>query len=260
MARSTARAAARPAVARPGPNGALRAPLTREKVVRAAIELADRGGIDALSMRKLAEELGVEAMSLYHHVANKDDLLGGMLDAVIGEMDLPATSGTRGTRGKGAKGVSWQEAIRRGAIAYRSTLRQHPWARSVLSTPVSMRPARMRVMDWLLRHLREAGFSPELTFHAYHALDSHIIGSAAWAAGYSAFAQDRRAADMAEAAMRELPMAELVYLAEHIRQHVEGFGSGTSQFEFGLDLLLDGLERLRDQERAPRTPSAGIAT
>jgi len=105
-------------------------------------------------------------------------------------------------------------------------------------------------MDWLMRQLREGGFSAELTYHAYHALDSHIIGSAAWAAGYAAFGADRKAADLAEAAMRSLPMDELPYLAEHMRQHMEGFGKGTSQFEFGLDLLLDGLERLRNNERA----------
>ena len=248
--------AGRPVVGRATANGELRAPLTREKVVRAAIELADKGGIEGLSMRKLAEELGVEAMSLYHHVANKEDLLGGMVDAVLGEMDLPSggpmggASGTPkgGKRRGAAKGLGWKEAIRRGAISYRTTLREHPWARSVLSTPASVRQARMRVMDWLLRELREGGFSAELTYHAYHALDSHIIGSAAWAAGYASFALDRKAADLAAAAMKQLPMDEMPYLAEHMRQHVQGFGKGTSQFEFGLDLVLDGLERLRQKE------------
>ena len=105
-------------------------------------------------------------------------------------------------------------------------------------------------MDWLMRQLREGGFSAELTYHAYHALDSHIIGSAAWAAGYAAFAANRKETELAVAAMRALPMDEMPYLVEHMRQHMEGFGKGTSQFEFGLDLLLDGLERLRNNERA----------
>jgi AcrR family transcriptional regulator len=198
--------------------------------------------MEALSMRRLAEALEVEAMSLYHHVANKDDLLGGMIDVVIGGLDLPAAPSEAG---ESRRGVGWKDAVRRGAISYRRALREHPWARSVLSTPASMRPSRIRVMDWLLKQLREGGFSAELTYHAYHAIDSHIIGSAAWAAGYAAFARDKRAEELARNAMKELPMDQLPYLAEHMRQHMEGFGSGTSQFEFGLDLLLDGLERLR---------------
>ena len=186
-------------------------------------------------------------MSLYHHVANKGDLLAGMVDVVMREIDLPSGGATVAKGGESKRVVGWKEAIRRGAVSYRAMLRQHPWARSVLSTPASVGAARMRVMEWLLRQLREGGFSAELTYHAYHALDSHIIGSAAWAAGYAAFAADRKEAELAMAAVREIPMDQMPYLKEHFKQHREGFGKGTSQFEFGLDLILDGLERMRDE-------------
>ena len=208
-------------------------------MLRAAIELADRDGIEALSMRKLAEELGVEAMSLYYYAANKDDILAGMLEVVMGEIEMPPS---------GPGGAGWKAAIRTGAISFHDALRKHPWARGLMLSPKTLRPWRVSFMEFLLARLHEGGFSPELTYDAYHALDSHLIGSTAWEAGYASFARNNNVADLAKSFLAELPLDKLPNAAEHVRQHMEGFGKGRSQFEFGLDLILDGLERMRDEE------------
>jgi AcrR family transcriptional regulator len=213
--------------------------LSKERVLQAAVALADRDGIEALSMRKLAEELGVEAMSLYYYVANKDDILAGMLELVMEEIETP--SGGPGTQG-------WKEAIRTGAISFHDVLRKHTWARTLMLSPKTLRPWRMRFMEWLLERLQKGGFSADLTYHAYHALDSHLIGSTAWEAGYASFAKNSKMADLAKSFLDEMPLDQLPYVGEHVRQHVEGFGKGKSQFQFGLDLILDGLERMRDAE------------
>ena len=124
-----------------------RAPLTKERVLRAAIELADAGGVEALSMRRLAKELGVEAMSLYNHVANKDAILDGIIDAVVSEIELPPA------------GDDWKAAIRQSAISARNVFVRHRWANNLQMSRQSAGPARLRHMDWMLRTLREAGFS-----------------------------------------------------------------------------------------------------
>ena len=219
-------------------------------MLRAAIALADRDGIEALSMRRLAEEVGVEAMSLYYYVENKDDILAGMLELVMEEIDTPAV---------GSDGLDWKEAIRTGAISFHGVLRKHTWARGLMLSPKTLRPWRMRFMDWLLGALKDAGFSPELTYHAYHALDSHLIGSTAWEAGYAAFARNSKMADLAQHFLREMPIEQMPHVAEHVRQHVEGVGKGTSQFAFGLDLILDGLERMRDEERGAKRSKSRAA-
>lgn len=228
MVRATAKLEAEP-----------RGKLSRERVLRAAIALADRDGIEALSMRKLAEELGVEAMSLYYYVENKDDILAGMLELVMGEIETPAVGGG---------GITWKEGIRMGAVSFHEALRRHGWAQGLLLSPKTLRPWRMRFMDWLLGALREAGLSPKLAYHGYHALDSHLIGSMAWEAGYAAFARNNKMGDLAQRFLREMPLDEIPHVAEHVRQHVDGLGKGTSQFAFGLDLILDGLEQMRDAD------------
>jgi AcrR family transcriptional regulator len=193
------------------------------------MRLADAGGIESITMRKLGRALGVEAMSLYNHVANKDDLLDGIVDIVLDEFELPDA------------GADWEAAIRRTAASAHETLVRHPWACSlVMSRP---RPGRMRYIDALLRCLREAGFSADETFHAYHALDSHILGYTLWELGH---AFDPAKAD--ELAKTFLPQIadEYPYLHEHAEQHFdESRPRGQSGFEFGLDLILDGLKRLR---------------
>jgi len=221
-----------------------RAPLSRERVLNAAIRLADGGGIESLTMRRLARELGVEAMSLYNHVANKGDLVDAMVDLVVSEIELPATSDT------------WDVAVRECAISAHEVLLRHPWSCSLVMSTTSTRiarNARVRYMEWLLGRLREAGFSAELTYHAYHALDSHILGFTLWELGHSGAANavrgDKDFADFAASFVRELRAADYPYLAEHAEQHVAAFGDqGTSEFEFGLDLIPDGLERARAEE------------
>ena len=207
-----------------------RAPLSKERVLLAAIELADDGGIEAVTMRKLAQELGVEAMSVYYYVTNKDDILDGIIDIVVGEIATPPT------------GIGWRAAIRASAISAHQILMCHPWACSLMMMPARVRPARVHYMEALLGCLRGAGFSPWVTLHAYHALDSHILGSTLWEIGYTSGAQS--VGDLATTFLEELRLGEHPFLAEHITQHLEGSSHpDRSDFEFGLDLLLDGLER-----------------
>ncbi len=216
---------------RAGVNTGRRLPLSRERVLRTAIRFADEGGIESLSMRKLAQALGVEAMSLYYYVAKKDDLLDGIVDIVAGEFDLPSG------------GADWQAAVRRSAVSAHDVLMRHPWACSLMMSTTRVSPARMRHMESLLKRLRDAGFSAEMTHHAYHALDSHIIGSTLWQAGYSA---NRDLPDLAKTFVRE-SADEYPYLAEHAKQHItKPTRKVVREFEFGLDLILDGLEKVRD--------------
>ncbi len=211
-----------------------RVPLSRDRVLRAAVELADEGGLESLSMRRLAQQLGVEAMSLYHHVRNKRDLLSGMLEMVYSEILPPSTEG------------DWQSAIRRSAISFHGVLLRHRWACSLLMSSQDASPSRLRYMDSILGRLRGAGFSADLTHHAYHALDSHIVGFTLWLLPFLAIAE--RQPDYAERFMEELPLGELPHLAEHVGVHLAPERTGDiTEFEFGLDLILEGLERRRDR-------------
>ena len=213
------------------PTPAPRAPLRRDRVLQAAIRLADEGGIESLTMRKLGRALGVEAMSLYKHVANKDDVLDGIVDLVEGEIELPSSA------------QDWRAAIRTCAISAHEVLRRHPWAPSLIMA--RFRPARIRYMDWILGRLRGAGFSPQLAYHAYHALDSHILGFTLWEAGHSVDTDDL--ADAVGTFLRELPVDDYPHFAEHVQQHLTEPGlDDVGGFEFELDLILDGLGRLRD--------------
>jgi len=214
--------------------------LSKELVLRTAITLADRDGIDALTMRRLAHELGVEAMSLYYYVANKDELLKGIFDVVAGEIEVPSS------------GPDWKSAIRRSAISFHDALARHRWAASVMiSGPPGVGPAQLRYSDALLRRLRESGLSPELTHHAYHALDSHIVGSTLWAAGISTVMKTKD--DFVQKFIRELPRDEYPDFANHVDQHMTKSvrATGKSEFEFGLDLILDGLEQMHDAASRP---------
>jgi AcrR family transcriptional regulator len=215
-----------------------RVPLSRDRVLRAAISIADQGGLESLSMRKLAQDLGVEAMSVYYYVANKDEILDGILNFVVAEFE-PAASGP-----------DWKAAIRRSAISAHDVLMRHPWACNLMMSVKRVAPARMAYMESLLGRLREAGFSPNMTHHGYHALDSHIIGSTLWQAGYSS---NKDLEDMAKkfvpTALRDYP-----YLAEHAEQHfTKSRSKDVPEFEFGLDLILDGLEKILAR---PATPVA----
>jgi AcrR family transcriptional regulator len=208
-----------------------RLPLSRDRILRAALELVDDGGIESLSMRKLGQALGFEAMSLYNHVANKDDVIDGILDLVLAEGELPSPTG------------DWDGAVRSSAVSVHGALRRHPWAPAVVMAPGRLRPARLRYMDSLLGRLRDAGFSAETTYHAYHVLDGHIFGFSLWEASHSY--GDADASEMLAAFERTITADEYPYLRAHGEQHfAEGPHHDVSAFEFGLDLILDGLKKI----------------
>jgi AcrR family transcriptional regulator len=221
---------------RTDPTAAQRLPLSRERVLEAAISLADEGGIASLTMRKLAQALGVEAMTLYYYAANKDDILDGIVDIVLSEFELPSP------------GSDWKAAIRRAAMSAHDVLVRHPWAATLMLSAIGTSPARQRFMNAILGCLRESGFSADLTDHAYHALDSHITGFTLWAVQVQI--DPEKMPELAESFLREVPADEYPYLVEHVHQHLkERSPDDESEFAFGLDLILDGLQRLRD--RAP---------
>lgn len=213
---------------------ATRAPLSRERVLYAAIALADEGGIESLSMRKLADELGVKAMSLYNHVANKDDLLDGIVDAAWGEIVVP----------KGA--ADWQAGIREIAISAHETLLRHPWAFG-LRMRQRPGPARLRYGESLLGCFRNAGFSKDLTYHAYHIIESYILGYTFQVLSYRNV-NPEQFAGIAASFLRGEFLAEYPHFTEHVQQHMEPERGqdDVSAYELGLDLILAGLEKLRD--------------
>ncbi len=209
-----------------------RTPLHRERVLHAAVALADRSGLDALSMRKLGEAVGVEAMSLYHHVANKDDLLDGMIDVVFSEIDLPSSE------------ADWKTAMRHRAISVRRVLSRHRWAIGLMESRPSPGPATLRHHDAVIGCLRNASFSVELTAHAYSVLDSYIYGFALQERSLP-FDTPDETAELAQVILAQFPADEYPHLAELTTEHVlrPGYDYG-NEFEFGLDLILDGLDRL----------------
>ena len=219
-------------MAKPAPANATRTPLSKERVLQAAIELADEGGIEALSMRRLAKELGVEAMSLYNHVANKDEILDGIVDAVFSEIELPSD------------GADWKSAMRRSAISERDVLLRHRWASSLRMSRQSGGPAQLRRSDWTLRTLREAGFAKELIYHAFHFLEAYIVGATVQQLNFPYSSEE--IAGLAETFLQQLPAGEYPDFVEHVRQHMEPHPGDEGGFELGLDLILDGLERARD--------------
>jgi AcrR family transcriptional regulator len=185
-------------------------------------------------MRRLARELGVEAMSLYTHVANKDDILSGIVDIVANEVEMPPNRG------------NWKAEVRQSAISAHDEFLRHRWACPLMMRTTSPIPSRMRWMEWLLRTLREAGFSPNLTHHAYHTLDSHITGFTLWQVSFP-FETREELVDLAEDFLPKIPADEYPYVIEHAKEHLaEPDPDEPNEFEFGLDLILDGLERMRD--------------
>jgi len=208
-----------------------RTPLSRQRVLGAAVVLADRGGVGSVSMRKLAQELGVEAMSLYHHVAGKDDLLDGMVDVVFGEIELPAGE------------TDWKAAMRRRALSAREALRRHPWATALMESRSTPGPANVRHHDAVLGILRNAGFSVELAAHAYSLLDAYVYGFALQETSLP-FSTPEETAEVAQAIMAGFPAGEYPHLAEIAVEHVlkPGYDYG-NEYAFGLELILDGLDR-----------------
>jgi len=222
-----------------------RTPLSRERVLRAGVALAARDGIESLTMRKLADELGAGAMSLYHYVPNKEDLLDGMVDLVFEEIELPSTDG------------DWRTAMRRRAISTREVLNRHRWAVGVMESRATPGPASFRLHNAVLGCLREGGFSIELTIQAYSVIDAYMYGFAlqektvpfedAEGAAAVASEQARKFAEEAEAQQSAAMAEEFPYLAEVVAGHVAKVGYDFAEaFEYGLDLILDALEQRRD--------------
>jgi AcrR family transcriptional regulator len=206
-------------------------PLTRGKVLRVAVSLADAGGIEALSMRALGRHLGVEAMSLYNHVANKDDLLDGMVDLVIAEIELPTLE------------ADWREAMRARALSARGAFTRHPWAPSLIDSRVSGGPGRLRYFDAVIGALRRAGFTVELAARAFSLIDSYIYGFGRQSLHFASGAGGGIQA--ADAFLQTLPAEAFPYLAEMAATSAANPGyDEAADFAFGLNLILDGLQRV----------------
>ena len=205
--------------------------MNREQVLQAAVALADETGIESLSMRKLGQALGIEAMSLYNHVAGKEALLDGMIDLVFAEIELPT-------------GEDWKKALRGRAISMREALARHRWAVGLMESRTNPGATTLRQHDAVIGCLLAAGFSMELTAHAFAAVDSYVYGFALQEKGLP-FDTPEQTAEMAQAMLAHFPVDEFPHLAAFTREHVmrPGYDFG-AEFEFGLDLLLDGLERL----------------
>jgi AcrR family transcriptional regulator len=205
-------------------------------VLRAAVALADEDGIDSLTMRELGLRLGVEAMSLYNHVANKDDVLDGMVDLVVGEIDLPSDT------------VDWKEAMRRRAVSAQAVFSRHPWASALIDSRESSGLERLRYFEWVIGTLRQAGFTVELAARAFSVLDSYIYGFGRQQLNMSA-GGGGEPEEMAEAFLSAIPADEYPYLREMIVEHAMDSGyDDRADFEFGLGLILDGLQRLLDRD------------
>src|ERR687896_134860 len=223
-------------MSRAEPSTETRAPLSRERVLETAVALADRHGLEWLSMRKLADELGVAAMSLYYYVPNKVDLIDGMIDIVFSEIEPPSLE------------LDWRTAMRRRAVSTRDALNRHRWAVGHMEGRTSHGPANLRLHDAVLGCLRAAGFSIEMTIHAYSVQDAYIYGFALQETDMASETPDDFAAE-AQRQMREYEavLAEYPHLVEVVGGYVAQSGYDyDTEFLFGLDLILDGLDRLRD--------------
>jgi AcrR family transcriptional regulator len=208
--------------------------LSRERVLRAAIAHADAGGLEALSMRTLAEMLDVAPMALYRHVANKDDLIDAMVDVVFGEIGVPSGGG------------DWKTAMRRRAIAVRDALLRHRWAIGLMESRRRPGPANLRHHDAVIGRLRAAGFSVVMAAHAYSLLDSYIYGFALTKMTLP-FETSEEIADVARGMLQPFPVNEYPNLVEFITDHAmkPGYDYG-DEFEYGLDVILDGIEGVRE--------------
>ncbi len=210
-----------------------RVPLTRDRVVRGAMAVADAGGLGSLTIRSLAQELGVRPMSLYHHVANKDEILDAVVDVVFGEIESPEVDDP-----------DWRAALRRSAVSTRRVLARHSWAIPLMESRTRPGPANLRHHDAMIGVLRRGGFTIQLAAHAYALLDSYVYGFALQEAALPFDAGT--APEVTEAILAEFPLAGYPHLAEMARDHVlqPGYDFG-AEFDFGLDLVLDGLDRAR---------------
>jgi AcrR family transcriptional regulator len=216
-----------------------RAPLTADQVLRAAVGLADREGIEAVTMRGLAREVGVEAMSLYHHVANKEAVLDGMVDVIVGEI-LTAVDALD----RPSPEPDWKSAMRSQILTARRVLLRHPWAPAIIETRSNMSPTIITYFETVLGTFRAGGFSWDLAHHAMHALGSRALGftQELFEPGEGGDAEAMEAlAQMADRLPNLVGMMQAV--AHDDPDSTLGWCDDDAEFQFGLDLLLDGLER-----------------
>ena len=211
--------------------------LSRERVLLGAVSVADGGGIGALTIRSLATELGVKPMSVYHHVANKDEILDGIVDIVFGEIEMPTVGG------------DWRSEVTRRAHSARRVLRLHPWATPLLESRTSPGPATLAHHDAMLGTLRAGGFSAELTAHAYALLDAFVYGFAIQEASLP-FEGPDGVAEVAGPIMELMSGGAYPHLVDMATSYYvqPGYDFG-NEFEFGLNLILDGLTKLARGER-----------
>jgi AcrR family transcriptional regulator len=217
---------------------ATRTPLSRERVLRAAVELADREGADALSMRRLAADLGVVPMALYKHVANKDELLDGMIDVVVDEIDPPRTDAV------------WKTAVRERILSARRALLRHPWASRVMESRTRPTPTVMAYMDSMIQMFTDGGFTVDLTHHVMHALGSRMIGFTQELFNDQSDPDNPIQPELLEAMGQAYPsIYRLWKTVSHEGETIVGPGCDDQfEFEFALDLMLDGIERLKDAD------------
>jgi AcrR family transcriptional regulator len=206
-----------------------REPLSRERVLRRAVAVADAGGIGSLTIRSLAQDLGVKPMSVYHYVANKDEILDGIVDLVFSEIELPSAEG------------AWRPEMRRRAISARRVLRHHPWAIPLMQSRTNPGPATLRHHDSIIASLRAAGFSLEMTAHAYALMDSYVYGFSLSEAALP-ISGPETVTEVADQMMHLFNPDTYPHLVEFATGHVlqPGYDFG-EEFEFGLDLILAGL-------------------
>lgn len=217
-----------------------RVPLSRDRVLRAAVALADQGGVESLSMRKIAQELGVVPMALYKHLSNKDEMLDGMVDVVMGEInDVVSEIDVRSG--------DWKTTMRQRVLSAREILLRHPWAPRLMESRTNVSPAMLRYFDSLIGLLREAGFSIDLTHHAMHALGSRAVGFTQELYDDSEELDSDAMAMFLRQMAGEYPhITEMVTEISHDDDTTLGWCDDQVEFEFALDLILGGLERLRD--------------
>ncbi|MEM9071811.1 MAG: TetR/AcrR family transcriptional regulator [Myxococcota bacterium] len=224
----------------PKKKGKSRTPLQRDAILTAAIRLADAQGIEALSMRRLGREVGVEAMSLYNHVANKDDVLDGIVDLIVGEIEVPSLR------------EDWKAAMRRRGLSAHEVLMRHPWATKLMVSRVNVGPNMLRYVNATIGSLREAGFSWAMADHAWNVIDSFVYGFTLQRLNFPFDADEY--ANVAASYLPSISAEEFPYLRGMTREVAEGRHDGLQDFAFGLDLVLDGLARLRSTEPAEAKP------
>jgi AcrR family transcriptional regulator len=213
-----------------------RTPLQRGRIIATAVEIADEHGIEAVTMRAVASRLGVEAMSLYNHVANKDEILDGMMDLVADEFSLPHDA------------AGWRDAMRRRAVSARQVFARHPWAPALLDSRVSSGPSRLRYFDWVLGTLVGAGFPLDAAARAFSLLDSYVYGFGKRQANAST--HDARTPEQLAGAFRvSVPAETYPYLYRMASRAMDVRYDADADFDFGLDLILDGLQRVLDAGR-----------